>query len=345
MSQPVTVPGRRPVTDFPALRRLFILPEWKLVYASVPKNACTSIKWVIAELAGEDLDELRRGALGWSPDRDGQIHNRGAWKVLPRAREAAQGVWDEMSAENGWHVFGVIRDPRLRFFSAWQDKYLLQNPGYLSKSQLEEAPPPASPQELIDRFAAFAFETAADPGHPALDDGHFLSQSSALGADVVPFTRLYEMSELGTMMADLNAHLHKQGYSATLTLGRSNKTPFAPCGALFANGVREAVETIYADDFARFGDRWDFRRIEETPVPWTKESFAHAASVIAVHHRLRDIVTSARELRAEKLELRQEAAQLRREVAELRRELDRQRSTASLPGALRRLRRRLPGAR
>ena len=39
-------------------RRAYVIPELKLLYISLAKNACTSIKWLMAELAGEDLESL-----------------------------------------------------------------------------------------------------------------------------------------------------------------------------------------------------------------------------------------------------------------------------------------------
>lgn len=294
-------------------RRFFVLPEWKLAYVSVPKNACTSIKWLLAELGGEDLDALRRGGLNFSPTLEGKIHNRERWQVVPTLDSVDRALWEQVKHDDAWMVFGVLRDPRLRLFSAWQDKYLLRNPGYWRDWAESERALPTSFEQVAREFGEFCSDMVADPRHPARRDGHFKSQTRALRTDVVPYRRLYDMSELSELMRDLNEHLAGLGHPGDLVLGRSNSSPFKPCGALFDNGVREDIEKMYAADFAQFGDRWDFSAVEERPVSWTAESFAHARALVEVHERLTEAVREARRQRrrVDKLRKRLRVAQRR----------------------------------
>ena len=298
--------------QFRAKRRLFVLPQWKLAYVSVPKNACTSVKWLMAELAGEDLDHIRKGGIGFNPTRAAQVHDRRTWRQLPNVGDLDPAVRAQVDPEKGWLVIGVLRDPRLRLFSAWQDKYLLRSPGYWQHWDEPGQPPvPTKPSDIVESFARFVDDVTSTPQHPALDDGHFLSQVHALDLDVVRYSRLYDMSELGEMMNDLNAHLKEQGHPGALTLGRSNKSPFEPTGELFGGGVREAIEKLYADDFEHFGDRWDFSRIEARETTWTPDAFAHAQSIIAMNERLSDVVRTARRLRRKNQALEKRNKELR----------------------------------
>lgn len=300
------------LASFRSKRRLFVLPELRLAYVSVPKNACTSLKWLMAELAGEDLDRIRGGDIGFNPTRAAQVHDRTTWQRLPSVGDLDPTVRAEISPANGWFVFGVVRDPRLRLFSAWQDKYLLRSPGYWEHWGKPEQPPvPTSAEQIIEGFRRFVLDVTATPGHEALDDGHFLSQSHALDLELVDYSRLYDMSELGTLMSDLNEHVRGHGHPGDLVLGRSNKSPFEPAGALFGNGVREAIEGLYADDFANFGDRWDFARIEGRDAAWTPDAFAHAQSIIAMNERISDVVRKARRLRRQNRKLKKRTAELR----------------------------------
>ena len=304
-----------------AKRRLFVLPQWKVAYVSVPKNACTSLKWVMAELAGEDLDRIRTGGLGFNPTRAAQVHDRSHWQRIPNVAELDPELRTRISPEHGWFVFGVLRDPRLRLFSAWQDKYLLRSPGYWEHWDEPSQPPaPTTADDIVESFGAFVREVTASPGHEALDDGHFLSQVHALNLHLVRYTRLYDMSELSTMTEDLNRHLAAHGHPGQLRLGRSNSSPFAPVAELFAGGVREAAEGLYADDFARFGERWDFSAVEErTATAWTPDAFAHAHSIIAMNERISDVVRAARRLRRENRKLQERNAELRGKLQDRRR--------------------------
>ena len=320
--------------EFNSKRRLYVLPQWKLVYVSTPKNACTSLKWLVADLGGEDLARLRQGDLGFSPTREGQVHDRSLWRVVPQASDLPPSLLAEISPDNGWFVFGVTRDPRLRLFSAWQDKYLLRSPGYWRHWDHADAPAlPRTTQDVVTAFREFVSEVAAQPGHDALDDGHFVTQVHALNEHVVPFSRLYDMPELGELMNDLNAHLRAHGHPGDLVLGRSNKSPFEASAAAFADGVREAVEGIYADDFARFGDRWDFGRVEQRTGEWTPDAFAHAHSIVATNERIADLVRAARRLR-------RTARRLEEENRELRARVDAEQAGAEDSPARRGLRRR-----
>lgn len=289
------------------------------MYVSTPKNACTSIKRLVAELGGEDLDALQRGGLSYMPSLDAQLHLRHRWKKVPTLQSLTQEQWDEICTSDDWFVFGVLRDPRLRLFSAWQDKYLLHHPGYWKQWQGEDDPPPSTPEQVADRFAAFCSSLASDPTHPAHRDLHFGTQVHALRPRLVPYRRLYDMSELGVMMDDLNAHLTAQGHPGGLSLARSNSSPFKPCGLLFENGARESIEKVYAEDFAEFGDRWlAFGDVEARPVPWTPDSFAHAHALIEVHEWLSDVVRAGRARRRGEAQLQRRVARLERRIEGLR---------------------------
>lgn len=82
----------------------------------------------MADLAGEDTDRITRHGLSFNPTRAGIIHHRARLTEESRLRRGVGISLQQVKAED-WFVFGVIRDPRLRMFSAWQDKYLLRNPG------------------------------------------------------------------------------------------------------------------------------------------------------------------------------------------------------------------------
>lgn len=285
-----------------------------------PEERLHQSQWLVAELGGEDLDALRHGGFGFTPGLDGQIHHRNRWQAVPPLTSLTQQQWDEICTSEDWFVFGVLRDPRLRLFSAWQDKYLLRHPGCWSEWSSIDRPLPTTPEQVAEEFAEFCAALAADAEHPAHRDGHFGTQVHALCPDLVPYRRLYDMSELGTLMTDLNGHLVTQGHAGGLTLARTNGSPFKPCGLLFENGAREDIEKIYAEDFAQFGDRWDFSGVETRPVPWTAESFAHAHALVEVHERLSEVVRLGRVKRRREARLRRRVARLDRRMKAVRRE-------------------------
>ena len=293
-------------------RRAYVIPDLKLLYISLAKNACTSIKWLMAELAGEDLQSLVPKS-GFYPNREAGIHDRYAWKRTPRLHELPPGMRETISPDNGWMVFTVLRDPRSRLFSAWENKYLLRNPAYWRKVDRPWAPRiPTEPQHVIDDFARFVFDVYDDSDHEVFQsDAHFRAQTFLLQEYAVPYSHLYDISELSTMVDDLTAHVRAQGYDGEVSLGNSNDTPLPANREVFANGVREAIEKLYADDFARFPDAWDFSRVEKREMQWTKESFAHVRSIVEANERISDLALTARRLSKQNAALRRKVADLR----------------------------------
>jgi len=293
-------------------RRAYVIPDLKLLYISLAKNACTSIKWLMAELAGEDLERLVP-KTGFYPNREAGIHDRYAWRKTPRLHELPPGMRPTISPENGWMIFTVLRDPRSRLFSAWENKYLLRNPAYWRKVDRPWAPRiPTDPQQVIDDFGQFVFEIADDLEHEVFQsDAHFRAQTFLLQEYAVPYSHLYDISELSTLVTDLTAHVRAQGFDGELRLGKSNDTPLPANREVFAGGVREAIEKLYADDFARFPDAWDFSRMEQREMQWTRESFAHVRSIVEANERIADLARTARRLTKQNAALNKKVADLR----------------------------------
>ncbi len=296
-------------------RRAYVIPELKLLYISLAKNACTSIKWLMADLAGEDLESLVPSA-GYYPNREAGIHDRYAWKRTPRLHELPDGVRASISPENGWMIFTVVRDPRSRLFSAWENKYLLRNPAYWRKVDRPWAPRvPTEPQHVIDDFARFVEDIHDNPDHEVFQsDAHFRAQTFLLQEYAVPYSHLYDISELSSMIEDLTAHVRAHGYTGEIALGNSNDTPLPANREVFAGGVRESIEKLYADDFARFEGAWDFTRIERREMQWTHESFAHVRSIVEANERIADLARTARRLQQRNATLRAKVAELRTEA-------------------------------
>src|SRR4051812_2399882 len=108
----------------------YVLPRWKTVYVSNPKAACTSIKWILADLQGADPKPFY-GTLRWETTRAGTIHGgRENWPDTPRLKELTDEQLAEITPDNGWMVFTASRHPASRLWSGWQSKLLLRQPSY-----------------------------------------------------------------------------------------------------------------------------------------------------------------------------------------------------------------------
>ena len=292
-----TDPLGDPLHALGGTRRAYVVPQLKILYISVAKNACTTIKWLVSELAGEDPRQFRPGA-GPFVSREEGIHVRARWKHTPMLNQLPAGVRAGISPDNGWFVFGVVRDPRPRLFSAWQNKFLMRNPAY-SRWRDESWYPrvPRSAQEVVEDFATFVDLMHTHPDAPVLNDAHFQPQVPYLAEQVVPYSAIYEIGELGSMRADLEAHVRVQGWTGEVRLGRSNDTPLRATADVFAAPVRERIEAYFHEDFERFGDLWDASKLESAP-PWSGEVMTALRAQIALSERIDELTALVKRARA-----------------------------------------------
>lgn len=292
-----------------SLWRTYLAPEAKVMFESLNKNACTSLKWMMAELAGEDLSVFVAGERPYIEDTE-TIHNRELWTVSPRVDALTPEQRAEIHPDNGWFVFAVVRDPRLRLFSAWQNKILIENPFSFRWVNEDWYPRhPLTAETVVEDFAKFVdlFEREPDNWLRA-KDAHFRDQTEMLVERAVPYTRIYEISEMKQLQADLNEHLAAQGRPPAV-LPRANPTPLRPIGALYENGVREQIERIYAADFERFGHLWDFSRTENAE-PWRKADLDACEQEAVLGRRIGELFRLLRDRSKELEEARARIAEL-----------------------------------
>lgn len=305
------------------VRNSWVLPEQKVVFVSIGKNACTSIKWLLAEISGQDI----AGILGSDAPQSTRrmlIHRRSSWKNTPRLVDLDPKALAEIGPENGWFVFAVVRDPRLRIFSAWQSKFLVGDPLYCFQKHAGRhwlPRTPESPQDVLEDWQRFilALENEQGAGGPPFGDGHFAPHTARLHEDVVPYSRIYEISELSELTADLEGHLRATtGSSPELALARENDTPLSAGREVYENGIRERIEKLYASDFERFGDLWSFEKIMSRPIDWTDVAMRDIAARRAINERVADLNTKLADRDRRVGQLTKENARLRREVAKRR---------------------------
>ncbi|WP_395693315.1 sulfotransferase family 2 domain-containing protein [Nocardioides sp.] len=319
-----------------AVSRTYLAPGVKVMFESINKNACTSLKWMMADLAGEDLDTFQ---AGWQPftSHTDAVHNRNLWKASPRLDRLSPEARAEIGPDHGWFVFAVVRDPRVRVFSAWQNRLLMQIP--IAQQYREEWWYPRHPvtrESVLEDFAKFVDLLDQHPEHKVrAKDPHFRDQVELLAEHAIPYTRIYDISEMGQLRADLAAHLAAQGHARELHIPKANPTPLRAIGAAFEGGVREKIERVYAADFERFGDRWDFAKVENA-APWRDADLDACESESELSLRIYELHELARSQR-------EAAEQARARVAELEAELrarDTHAADADAGGLIARVRRR-----
>ncbi|UYM06975.1 sulfotransferase family 2 domain-containing protein [Solicola gregarius] len=299
--------GRRP--RHVATAATYVVPELRIAYVTNLKAACSTVKWLIADLTGQDRERLF-ASTGRRPTRAQTIHDRKGWVGVSHLADHSD--LSQLSADNGWLVFTLVRDPRARLWSAWQSKLLAGNPNFLGRVVEQPWYPriPHDPSDVIEDFQRFVEAFAAERRRMRRigKDGHFRPQSDLVYTRGLSYTHVYDIGEIPTFERDLAAHLVEVGHNALPSLRKDNDTPLKLTKDVLAGGVAEAIEdVIYREDFDRFGEAW-----EDGPSlldgEWSEAAFVDLAFRREAHRRIRDLSDTATRLAREKAALAREAA-------------------------------------
>ena len=295
-------------------RPTYVLPAYKTVYVAVSKAACTSLKWLIADIQGEDPERFAANA-GRMVTRDMCIHHRESFKRTPMLESLTDEELAEIRPGNGWFIFTVVRHPGARLFSAWQSKLLLREPKYYERHREAAWFPrvPRSTEDIVEDFRGFALALAAADNPPLLHNRHFMAQWRAAAPDRVPYSRTYDTSEIPLLMEELGRHLREHGYAGELRLRESNETPLKAIAAAFPDEVQAAIRTIYADDFAGFDYEHALPPKLDPANAYTEAQIAEIGRLIERHERIGDLAGMAMRFKQELREARKAAAAARGE--------------------------------
>lgn len=318
-SQPV--PEMLTPAELPWARFTFVLEPLKVVYVGIPKNACTSLKWLIADLAEEDINDFVLPDLSLMVSSELAIHQRRLFRRTGTLVDIAPEIRRTISPDNGWFVFAAVRDPRARLFSAWQNKMLLHDPKYEAWHEADWYPrPPESADDVVRDFARFVELLCSEPDHPLWQDEHFCKQMDFLRPDLIPYSRIYDVAEVPVLLADLGAHLRAQGVERDLKLRRTNDTVLRVNGRALPEKVRAQIEEIHAPDFDAFAHLWDFTKIARAGA-WTSESLQEVRARILLHERIGRLVRVASEERQRAQLARQQLQCAERDLEDVRQQV------------------------
>jgi hypothetical protein len=300
------------LNGIPAPGNTYVLMDDKLLYVSNTKAACTSLRWMVADLAGEDKHAFY-ATLNAQQSRLMTIHgHRRRWHHTPQLFQIPAEERAAISRDNGWLIFTVVRDPWSRLFSAWQSKFLVRHAYYLRHYDQEEWFPrvPSRAEDVIEDFHAFVF-AAPWLTHPLLSqDVHFKPQVSSVRPQGINYSKIYDLTEMPTLVEDIHRHLTQLGKDRELYLPRANETPLTLIPQLFEDGVAEEIEKLYQPDLEAFGDRWSIANVRTPKEMWTRDAIRHAAFHTVANERLGDLSKHAKQLERSLRQAERELTQL-----------------------------------
>ena len=183
------------------LQRTVVLPDLRVLFLPVPKAGCTSVLWLLSDLAGIPRERFTRSSLSEvTPALT--VHDMGRW--APHRLADFEGAERErVLHEDGWLRFSLVRDPLRRLWSAWHTKLLLREPRFLDAFGDQPWFPrmPERPADLIEDFRRFV---AALPTGTA-EDVHWAVQHDLVGQ--LPLTHVGRLERFDETLAVLRAHV------------------------------------------------------------------------------------------------------------------------------------------
>ncbi len=220
-------------------------PRWQIV--SVPKAACTAVKWWLWEWQAPH--RLNRPFISAETTPDLVIHDR-IRADLPMYQVASERELMQRLGQEDCFRFAFVRNPYSRIFSSWSSKVVLTEPSQTNDlAGLERfLPAPGHPESIAPAFERFLEYLASVQDDVRWRNSHWRPQTHLLLWPRVKF-HIYRVEA----MASAWQHLQSLVPDTVLPPFRRVNESFLPYSASFLSGrSRTLIKTLYANDFAAF---------------------------------------------------------------------------------------------
>jgi hypothetical protein len=214
----------------------------KILYVETPKAACTSLKWLLRGI-------ITSKAILFNP-RVAEtslpmfVHDR-SQSPLPTLTDCTEAELDQLLTSDDWFRFCVVRHPVERIFSAWKDKVFLCEPGYERYRN--------DNNHKFIRFEDFAAHVVKSES-PRDCDIHWRSQYYLLRPDIIPYTKVYDISAVNALIGDLESHLQTRERGGKIAkLQEANRGYPLRMQDFLTATLNEQLLNFYDLDMKKFG--------------------------------------------------------------------------------------------
>jgi hypothetical protein len=226
-----------------------IAKNLKVLYTPVPKSACTSLKYMLAEAEGtyspETADYLVIAALSRK-----QLIHEPLIHGLTLIDQLETDLMEEALTSPEWLRLGAVRDPIARAYSAWENRIFLRAPSSLARAR--ELCPDVMEGELINVTASFDLCTRMLLEHPDafMSNHHFWPHTYLLKPDRVQYHHIIHVNQPGQM--DFIAGLLSQRSGKDIIAKRMNEGLRIPVREVCSQSAAERIVQVYRSDYDTF---------------------------------------------------------------------------------------------
>lgn len=227
-----------------APRRVYVLPNHRIVWVQVAKSGCTSVIEMLSRLNG--LGSLNPHEE--FPCERPEVHSVHGWHDagahgLRRLRQCSRSLRHCATSAPDWWRFAIVRDPYLRFLSAWMDKVFLS--GAHDSRLWEGVQDVCRADGRIDvtaTFSQFVRSVALSPAR-YLGNPHFVPQHSVLCRGLFPDLDVIPLSRIEDVCSKIRAMTGQP-----FALGRLNKSLRLDPRGLYRRESLDLVSHLYIED-------------------------------------------------------------------------------------------------
>ncbi len=251
--------------------RTVVLPDLRVLFLPMPKAGCTTVLWLLAEIAGLPPETFSRSTLPEvSPGLT--VHDMSLWRDENRLSHYEGPGRARVLEENGWLRFTLVRHPGPRLWSAWYSKILLREPRFLDRFGDEPWFPriPERPSDLIEDFRRFV---AALPSGE-VEDVHWSVQSDLVAQ--LPLDHVGRVERMDETLAILRAHVGEERWRES---SRHENRSALPTPAAYDEEAAAVLRARYGADFEQFG--YDATELGGQPLDEWEERAAHMVPLLA----------------------------------------------------------------
>ena len=240
--------------SFHAPARGVVLPDLRLIYVPVPKAACTSLLWLLADAAGLQPERFTKSSLPEVTPAT-TVHDLDCWPAAYRVRDRGTEWLRAASNDPQWLLFSVVRNPTQRLWSAWQSKLLLREPRYSRSFGNADWFPrvPCSAELLVDDFRRFVHALTSGEVPP---DAHWRSQEWLLQPSAFSYSHIGRVETLSDTVTFLSERLPAAAFNreaASAIPGRDNRSPLSFHPQLLDEDLTRRISALYEADLRTFG--------------------------------------------------------------------------------------------
>ncbi|MDO9106915.1 MAG: sulfotransferase family 2 domain-containing protein [Methylovulum sp.] len=226
----------------------FVGDKSNYVFVETPKAACSTMKWVLADLENRQV-QLRHA--GKNSDTTMIVHLRSSHRI--KSLMQLNGVdRSKLLNQAGIVRFCVVRNPYARVASAWADKIRQKEPGY-EKIWGNVAKYLGDDPKVCPTFADFV-RWMAGTQNPKSCNPHWRPMVNLLLPELLNYTHILHTEKLASELQEvLNQIAPGQDANALLEKHRANESLPIDWPAYYDEETANLVASFYQDDFVQYG--------------------------------------------------------------------------------------------